>query len=151
MASCGAEAPRARTPPPAEFDAGRLDATPGDATDAYPEDAAPSAAAIARGGASVAPGMRELERMEGPTPLTRSLIKGADQDRCVKIAFAADERVSISVLGEAGAVLAELPPAQSGVTTTVCVRRGGELSVRVLRRADAGLEARVGAVAFTAP
>ena len=122
-------------------------------------DPVPALARIAETGPSVAPGMRELARLDEAAPFERTIVHAAERDTCARVAFAASEAVRVSLVdGPSSADTA--PSAASGVTGTVCVRRGGDLIVRVTsatsatRPADAGGgggAARFRAVAFGAP
>jgi hypothetical protein len=155
LAACGAEPPRARVQaddaPRPVLDGG-ADAR---ATDAA-LDPLPAAARIAESGAAFAPGMRELVRVDEEAPFERPLVHAADKDTCVRVAFAASEPLSVALLDGAGATLDATPRAASGVTSTVCVKRAGDVVLKVARAGagdagNAGAAARVRAVAFAAP
>jgi hypothetical protein len=152
LAACGAESPRPRAqlaPAPREPIDGGADAATEAATDAATD--IPSAARIAESGAAVAPGMRELARVDDEAPLERPLLRAAERDTCVRVAFAGGEPLAISLVDGAGAVLDATPRAASGVTSTVCVKRAGDVVLRVARAGDGGPGGRVRAVAFAAP
>ena len=150
--ACGAEPPRARVlaaePPRPLVDAGAADAQP---TSEGGADLLPAASRIAESGPAIAPGMREIARVDEDAPFERSLVHAADKDTCVRVAFAASDALVVSLVDAAGAPLDATPRAASGVTSTVCVRRAGDVVLRVARAGDAGAGARVHAVAFAAP
>ncbi len=155
LEACGAEAPRARAqaagaprPGAAVVDGGEVD---GQAARDAARDGLPTAARIAESGGAIAPGMRELSRVDEAAPFERALVHAADKDTCVRVAFAASEPLSVLLVDGAGATLDAVPRAASGVTSTVCVKRTGDLVLRVTRTADGGAGARVRAVAFAAP
>ena len=150
VVGCGAEAPRAKASLAQQVprDAG---ADGGDAAVDGSSDLLPSAARIAEGGAAIAPGMREILRFEADAPATRALVQAAERDTCARVAFAADAPVVLTFADGGGATLAETPRAASGVSSTVCVRRGEAIVVRVRGDHDAGVPTRVRAVAWVAP
>jgi hypothetical protein len=124
-----------------------VDAGPADGA----SDPVPALARIAEGGPSIAPGMREVARLEEAAPFERAIVRAAERDTCARVAFAASEPLRVALVDGANPSTELVPSAVSGVTGTVCVRRGGELVVRVTRPGDAGAGARIRAVAFAAP
>ncbi len=130
------------------MDAGRSDAADGAATDPLP-----AVARIAESGAALAPGMREIVRLDEEAPFERALVRAAEKDTCARVAFAATEPLVVTLLDGAGATLDATPRGASGVTGTACVQRARDIVLRVARAADAdaGGAPRIRAVAFASP
>ncbi|HXN31309.1 MAG TPA: hypothetical protein VN894_05580 [Polyangiaceae bacterium] len=115
---------RSARPPSAPSGAGRAEAPAS-------SGAAPSFAALAARGASVAPGMREVARIESAGDRVE-IVRAEGGDACVRVAFEASSPVVARLLDSEGNVLASSDaPAADGVLGQrgpVCVRRGDSVS-----------------------
>lgn len=143
---CGAEPPRARTSVARTV----LDAGTRDAAAEAAVDRLPSLTRIAESGSALAPGMREAARIDADGPVEREIVHAAEKDTCARVAFAAAAPVIVTLADGQGATLADMPRAASGVSTTVCVRRGETMLVRVAFDLDGGVGG-IRAVAWIAP
>ena len=109
----------------------------------------PSFDALAARGASVAPGMREVARVETTGDGVVEVVRAGERDTCVRVAFEASSPVVARLLDTEGNVLAasDVPEAEGvlGQRGPVCVRRGDAVSA-----AAGGAEAAVPNVRWVA-
>ncbi len=90
-------------------------------------DTLPSFDTLSARGTSLAPGMREAARKEGPGAAV-DLVKADTRDACVRVAFVATAPVTAKLVDHAGNVLAASDaPTTDGVLGAqgpVCIRKG---------------------------
>ncbi len=144
-AGCAGERSAART----QAGASILDAG-GDAAIGSAEVSVPAIEVVARNVERVAPGMREIARLDPAPGRTGNLVADAGADTCVRAAFAASRKVRVRFVDARDAGRGE---AAEGVTGTVppegpaCVVRGDAMHLVV----EAAEPARVRAVVVAAP
>jgi hypothetical protein len=118
-------APRA----PLRVDAGvETDANAADVTDAAP---LASLDELAERGRVLAAGLDEVSRRETGSP-ARASFTGGERDICVRVVFASDEPVRVTLRDAAGAVLGDEATGREGAAPArgpACVRAGRRLEV----------------------
>ena len=143
LAACGGAAPVAVPPP------GRGVGSDGPVASGPPTvDALPTTSALAARGATDAPLMRELLRVEQAAP--RSADVRGERDLCVRVVFAASAPVKAWFADQTGAARGEVATATSGTVPPrgpACLKKGESLHLVV--EAEGPVRAR--AVLFAAP
>ncbi len=144
IVGCGASPPPAR--PPLASDGG----VDGGNVGALSGDELPSLEALAARGATAAPLMRELLRVERAAP--RSPLLRADRDLCLRAVFAASRPVRAWFADEAGVARGEITTGASGAIPPrgpACAKKGESLQLVVEGESAGDVAAR--AVLFAAP